>query len=301
MGDRIRRLLLGSALGLGTISCGDSVPSLEAEPAQRVDAVARLPPRPSPPAGPPSRGYVAVVYAGESVDIAPNTTGTLRTVDVRAGDRVEEGDRIATLDDTRAREELVMASAQLRSAQSRLEQAEAAAKKASRSSARSASLAKSGHIPSAEVEDASAERIRTQAAVREARAEVSGLRAALAQRQRQLDETVLTAAFSGTVAERYVHGGTVVSAGSRVVRLLGTGSPWVRFAVPPSHVDRLQVGDVVLAEFEGASNPVRATIEQIAPEVDPSSHLVLVEAQLALPDGEHQGRHPGAAAWVRLQ
>ncbi len=301
MGDRVRRLLLGSALALGATGCIDSIPSFEVEAAEQVDPAARVPPKETPPARSASRGYVAVVYAGESVDIAPNTSGTLRTVDVRAGDRVEVGDRIATLDDTRAREELVMASAQLRSAQSRLEQAEVAAKTASRSSARSASLAKSGHISSTELEDAAAERVRAKAKLLEARAEVSGLRAALGQRQRQLDETVLTAAFSGTVAERYVHGGTVVSPGSRVVRLLGTGSPWVRFAVPPSHVGRLHVGDIVLTEFDGASDPVRATIEQIAPEVDASSQLVVVEAQLALPDGEHQGRHPGAAAWVRLQ
>ncbi len=66
----------------------------------------------------------------------------------------------------------------------------------------------------------------------------------------QMRGTILTAPFSGTIAERYADGGTVVAAGSRVVRLISGDPPWVRFAVPPAEIGRLNVGDIVRTEVE---------------------------------------------------
>ncbi len=269
-------------------------PSAEAPQVETVPAV-----EPAPVVAAVDRGYVGVVIAGESVDVAPKTTGELVAVYVRTGDRVEGGDRIATLDDRRAHEELKMTAASLRSAQARLHQAKIDAKETRRKYVELEALVRAGHASRSSLREAEYEQSRANATVIEAQAEVATLRASREQRERELAETTLIAPFSGKIAERYADAGTVVDAGSRIVRLISGDTLWVRFAVPPTDIGRLQVGDVVAVELETLHSEMHATIRQVAPEVDGASRLVFVEAQLELPEDMQGGAQTGAAAWVR--
>lgn len=285
---------------LWVLTSGAGCSSARPDPAAEVpaaEAVAEA--RSVPVVAEVDRGYVGVVIAGESVDIAPKTAGELVAVHVRTGDRVEGGDRIATLDDRRAHEELKMTTASLRSAQARLQQTKIDAKEARRKLIELQALVRAGHDSRSSLLEAEYEEARANATVVEAQAEVATLRTTREQRERELVETTLVAPFSGTIAERYADAGTVVAAGSRVVRLISGDTPWVRFAVPPADVKRLQVGDVVVAELETLHTTMHATIRQVAPEVDGASHLVFVEAQLELPPDVQGGAQTGAAAWVR--
>jgi len=198
--------------------------------------------------------YVGVIAAGEKTDVGPAVAGEVVEVHVRPGDYVEAGDPLATLDARRAREDLRMTEATLRSEKAALGQAQVD---------------------------------REQAASQ------------LAQLERQLADTELRAPFSGTVAERYVDPGGMAGPGSPVVRLISSDALWVRFAVPPHELDRLSVGTIVVSRIEDPAITVEATVRQIAPETDPASQLVFVDAELDLDEALRSRIQAGAAAWVR--
>lgn len=279
-------------------ACAPQAPELPVDAQQPERADNGSTPRKTPPAT--RRGYVGVVVARESVDVAPKTAGELVAVHVRVGDRVEAGEPIARLDDRLAREELEMIEASLHAAKARHSQAKIAAAQARRAHEESKSLVRAGHASRSDLREADSERLRTSAAVKETQAETANLRASLRQRQRVLAETVLTAPFSGTIAERYADGGTVVAAGSRIVRLISGTAPWVRFAVPPADIGRLTVGDIVRTEVETLDASVPATVRQLTPEVDSASRLVFVEAQLEFHEDADPGPQTGAAVRVYL-
>lgn len=297
MGSRVAALVHTLLLCLAS-ACAPQAPELSVDAQQLERADNGSAPRKTPPAT--QRGYVGVVVARKSVDIAPKTAGELVAVHVRAGDRVEAGEPIARLDDRLAREELEMIEASLHAARARHSQAKIAAGEARRAYQESKSLARAGHASRSDMREADSQRLRSSAAVKATQAETANLRASLRQRQRVLAETVLTAPFSGTIAERYADGGTVVAAGSRIVRLISGTAPWVRFAVPPSDIGRLSVGDIVRTEVETLGTSVQATVRQLTPEVDSASRLVFVEAQLEFPEGSDRGPHSGAAVRVYL-
>jgi len=296
MDSRFTALLRSLLLCLAS-ACAPQAPELSVDAKQPERADNGSTPRKSPPAT--QRGYVGVVVARESVNVASKTAGELVVVHVRAGDHVEAGEPIARLDDRLAREELEMIEGSLRAAKARHSQAKIIAREARRTYEESRSLVLAGHASRSDLREADSERLRSSAAVKAARAETANLRVSLRQRQRVLAETVLTAPFSGTVAERYADGGTV-AAGSRIVRLIRGTVPWVRFAVPPGDIGRLTVGDIVRTEVETLDVSVRAAIQQVTPEVDSASRLVFVEAQLELPDSSDPGPQAGAAVRVYL-
>lgn len=297
MDSRFAALVRSLLLCLAT-ACAPQAPelSVDAQQPERADSGSTQPKSPLAT----QRGYVGVVVARESVDIAPKAAGELVAVHVRVGDRVEAGEPIARLDDRLAREELEMTQASLHAAKARHSQAKISAAQARRAYEESKSLVRAGHASRSDLREADSERLRSSAAVKETQAETANLRASLRQRQRVLAETVLTAPFSGRIAERYADGGTVVAAGSRIVRLISGTAPWVRFAVPPADIGRLTVGDIVRTEVETLDASVRATVHQVTPEVDTASRLVFVEAQLEFPEGADPGPQTGAAVRVYL-
>jgi len=86
----------------------------------------------------------------------------------------------------------------------------------------------------------------------------------------------------------------LVGPGIPIVRLVSREC-FVRFAVEPNEVDELAQGEMVTVEAPGWSLTVAARIERIAPEVDPVSGMLVVEAALppvTLP-GRPQTTGPG--------
>lgn len=243
--------------------------------------------------------YVGVIAAGEKTDVGPAVAGEVVEVHVRPGDYVEAGDPLATLDARRAREDLRMTEATLRSEKAALGQAQVDREQAASQLAQLERLAAAGAASLAAVEEARFQHRRAKAAEARVAAVVAQWRTKRAQLERQLADTELRAPFSGTVAERYVDPGGMAGPGSPVVRLISSDALWVRFAVPPHELDRLSVGTIVVSRIEDPAITVEATVRQIAPETDPASQLVFVDAELDLDEALRSRIQAGAAAWVR--
>ena len=291
------RRALGVVLGLA-LGCGGPGPAEGPRPRPH-EAAPAAPPAPAAIEAATEGVYVAVVVASEKADLGPMVAGEVLAVHVRPGDRVEAGQSLATLDARRAREDLRMTEATLRSEKAALEQAAVDRRETASRLAEQEQLARAGAASQGAVTDARFEHQRAQAAEARAAAVAAQWRTRRDQLERQLADTEIRAPFAGTVAARYIDPGGTAGPGAPIVRLLASDALWVRFAAPPGELGRLTVGTIVAAEIDGGVT-VEATVRQVAPETDAASQLVFVDAELDLDRQQRPGVQVGASARVRL-
>jgi RND family efflux transporter MFP subunit len=227
-------------------------------------------------------GYLGVVLAQESLDVCAAAPGRLHTVLVQVGDRVRAGAVIAKLDTQALTRDVVMAEAALHRVDTHREEARLEVEQARDRSQRLQGLAREASAVS--LEDLSSARYQeslatarlegADATVREQRARVAQLRDALA-------EAELRAPFAGTIAWRHLEPGATVGRGDRVLRIISADDPRVRFAVPERDAAALLVGRPVSVKIDGEATEVSGEISRVAPDVDPPSQMVFVEAMFA--------------------
>lgn len=224
--------------------------------------------------------FVGVVVGRSSADLTPRFEGKVRDVHVRLGDRVKKGDLLATLDLPTVQSELRMAEVGLRSVDIERERTAVELEAAKDQLSRREAL---GREALASPEDVAAARYRQQIAasrLEAARAASTEKRARIDQLRKDAAAAELRAPFDGFISARYVDPGASVTTTTRVVRLMSGDELLVRFAVPESSVNRLEIG-LPVEVFMGDQNiQLRATIEKIAPEVDTASRMIVVEAAL---------------------
>ncbi len=262
-------VVVGATLGLP--ACGNSAsPPADAPP-----------PRPARVAPSPAAiGYTGVVAAAESVDLAPQISGQLRELVVGTGDVVKLGDVIATIDDKQMRDELAMATADLRAAQANVAAAAAGASATDRRLANEQTLYEQGFSGGGALDSVRSTANQQRAATASASALVGERQARLASLQRQIGATTLRAPFAGRVSVQFEKVGAMVGPGKPVVRIINPTILLVRFAVPSEEARLLNLGDAVRVDVDGATTPVGAVVQQISPELDPATGLVFCEARL---------------------
>lgn len=104
--------------------------------------------------------------------------------------------------------------------------------------------------------------------VRGAEADLQAAAALAAQKRWVVEKKTVTAPDSGEVVETYFRPGEWVPAGAPVASLLPDARRRLRFYVPEPAVAALQPGQVVVAGCDGCANPIRATIDFIAPQAE---------------------------------
>lgn len=239
-----------------------------------------------------TRRYVGRIEPARTTRIAFERSGLVTDVDVDEGDRVTAGQLLARLDvDPLAveRQRLVAERArvgsQLTFAQQTLD--------------RRGTLA--GRAVSRQLFD-------------EVRFEVEGLEAQIDEIDARINaididiaKSTITAPFAGTIAERALDQGSVVTAGTEVVRLLETDHMQARIGLPPDVAARLRVGATHSLTVLGTT--VVGTLVTLRPDLETGTRTVV-----ALFDVPDTGRAaagelidlslaravPGAGAWVPL-
>lgn len=169
--------------------------------------------------------------------------GRIARIEVRIGETVREGQRLARLDDReyrigadRARAQLALVRNQITLAESQLAQSEA--------------LARDKFLSN------EALRIRrTELAVR--RSERDAARQALAAAELDLERTALHAPFDAVVAERSASVGDFVSPGQSVLMLAATAEPEIRARIPVAQVAELEAAGQWTLVAAGLQVPVR--------------------------------------------
>jgi RND family efflux transporter MFP subunit len=195
----------------------------------------------------------AVVRARERATITARISGIVVALPVREGERVAQGAVVARLEDATVNAALQAADAALRSAQAdhgRLQRL----------------LAASAATPQ-EVEQAESRLAAAEAAVSAAR--------------EQLANAVIRAPFAGTVASRPADVGDVVSPGTPLLEIEGSGVLELQATVDAGQARALAQGMKLQAVVDGHDGPLEVTVVSLATAGDPGSHRF--ELRTALP------------------
>jgi RND family efflux transporter MFP subunit len=241
-------------------------------------------------------GFVGVVAAAESVDVAPRFQGVIAAIRVRPGDEVTAGQIVAEMDQKSMQEELRAAEASLGAAMAARRQADVDVEDARRKAQVEAEAAAKGISSQTVADEARLAVKRSEAAASRAGSMVAAETSHVQTARDHLTDNVLRAKFDGTVANRFRDPGATVPAGGAIVRIVGRGGPRLRFAVPPDRARTLTTGAKVSAMVDTIPKPVNAVIQQVSPTLDPASGMILVEAEIDAPSTELR---PGLAATVQ--
>lgn len=208
--------------------------------------------------------------------MAPEIAGRIEQVFVREGDPVRRGQTVAVLGLSETRQEVEMAEATLRAAEAEVARSKLELSDADNRLSRRQSFPEA--FPEEEMRQAEIQKQMAQTNLEAAQARLSEQRARVTQARGKLAKSELRAPADGTVARRYLEPGALAGPGQPVVRLISGGSLIVRFAAPPEQARSLSAADPVRVTAGGVDLP--AVIEQVSPEVDPPSGMVILVATL---------------------
>ncbi len=238
-----------------------------------------------------TRRFNGVVRSGRSSALGFERPGRVIKVYVDEGDVVRRGQLVAELD----RKQLAAARRRLVAS---LQEAKAGVGIAELTARRLKKLADERFTSKQSSDEA-------RFGLRAAQAKRDTLRASIREIDVELGKTKLYAPFAGQIAARIVDEGTVVGAGTPVVRFLEEGAKEAIVGVPASAAQTIKVGQTV--DLQVGDRSVGATVKHLVADIDPRTRTVSLIFALAdarsSPDGEvvvFDHRHPiaGSGFWV---
>ncbi|HZF81064.1 MAG TPA: efflux RND transporter periplasmic adaptor subunit [Rubrivivax sp.] len=208
--------------------------------------------------------------------VAPQTAmlrakagGTLLSLSVNEGSRVQAGQVLGRIDQADLPSRLNERNAHIESARAALTQAE-------RTQASNEGLAKAQFISPIALEN-------SRSALEAARANLKAAQASLDTTRVGLREANLVAPISGIVAKRHVLPGEKVSVEQQVLTIVDLAKLELAGAVGTHEVSRIAPGMAVEVEVEGMPQPVAGRIARIAPAAEPGSRSIGVTIELPNP------------------
>jgi RND family efflux transporter MFP subunit len=228
-------------------------------------------------------GYLGVLFSQETVNVSAEVSGSIRNLRVELGAEVEKGEVLVSLESQDLRSEEEQTRAALQTARALADQAKAELDDVTRLLERRRGAAEI--FPAEEVEALETQREVARAEWDAAKSTVLEREATLREVERRIESLDVRAPFAGAVAACPYDVGTRVNAGQTLVRLIGTGNLWVRFAVPSRESDWLEAGRMVRVEPERLRDSWQAEVRRIAPEIDPATDMIFVEAVLIVAEG----------------
>jgi RND family efflux transporter MFP subunit len=272
----------------------------------------------SPPAtasvAPVTRGDLAstLTVAGEfqpyqEVELHAKVSGYIRRINVDIGDRVKNGQVIATLEVPELNAQVAASQAAIRHSQSEitraenevtLAQANYAALHAAYTRLAEASKRRPGLIAEQELDDSRAKdqdaeaKINVAKSALEATKEQLGISRADNQRVQSLqDYSVVTAPFTGVVTMRYADVGSLIQAGTAsntqsmpVVKVAQSDLLRLRMPVPEEDVPFIRIGGNVQIKLQATGKTISGKIIRFTRELTTSTRTMLAEVDVPNPD-----------------
>jgi len=249
------------------------------------------------------RTFTGTLEAGDAFTVAPKIGAQIQRIHVDIGDRVEQGQVVAELDDDEATQAVAEAEAELAVARAEVQQAEADARLARREFERTRSLAERDLASTSELDTTRARAQARSAAVEVARARVTQREAALAGARVQLSYTRVRADWNAgdserVVGERMVNAGDTVAANTPLISVLGIAPITAAVFAPESDYARLSRDQIVEVTADALPNRTfEGRISRIAPRFDRDSRQARFEVTLP---NEDRALKPGMFATVRV-
>lgn len=242
----------------------------------------------------------------QEVDVMAKVSGYIRKIDVDIGDRVREGQLLATLeipemqdDLNHAQAAIDEATADLATARDELERAQSSQDIAQLTYSRILDVSKRepGLVPQQEVDEANSRNLVAQAQVSSARSHVAAceqrIRGAEAERARvktMFQYSTISAPFSGVITKRYANVGSLIQAGTAsqtqampVVRLSENGLLRLALPVPESDVPLVRIGEQVDVKVSALHRTFPGRVARFDDTLDASTRTMKTEVDVPNP------------------
>ena len=240
------------------------------------------------------------LIAGEIGAVSAEVTASVEVVRVRVGDSIKQGDELVRLDDIEMSNDLKSLEARRQYLEAHLELLKKRTVVREKQLARAQSLTTKDLLTQDASEQAQLNVIQSQSEVVKTMYELEDLRLEIADMERQLENTRVTAQLSGRIIDVSVSDGQYVKPGDPLFRILPDSGVEVEAEVRPEAYESLSVGQIVSGQLRNTNYDlkVRALIAEqnqrtgsrvirlqfVSP---PESNLVLGETiDLRLPIGE---------------
>lgn len=240
------------------------------------------------------------LVAREEVLVAPEVEGlSVLTLSADAGDRVEKGQLLATLESATLKAQLAQsdaavdrAAAQIAQAKSQIAQADAAAKEAAAAFDRARPLNKDGIVSDAVRDQREAAARTTAAQLVAARDGLKVAEASKAEAEAQRSNIIwrigkaeIRAPSAGLISRRTAQiGGLASAAAPALFRIVANGEIELEAEVTENALARIREGQKATVEVTGAGS-VDAVVRLVTPEIDPATRLGKVRILLGSKPG----------------
>jgi HlyD family secretion protein len=283
--NRRQRGPLVLVIAVALIMVGGGVVYLTAGREPKKSAPPAVPAAAAAPAQPPKPGDVVLTVSGyiiprARIELSPRFMGTVKTINVKKGDRVNQGDILVQLDDAEFRARLLEAQGNLALAEANLINAE-------RNLKRQIELART-NVDSERARD-DAQRARDVAA-----AQVTAAKGTLALAQTYVDWCTIRAPITGTILEKLVDPDELVVpqsfGGTRgpstaLVSLADLNDLQVEIDLNEADLSKVRLGQRCRVSPEAyLENKYTGFVAEIAPEANRSKGTLQVKVQIENPD-----------------
>jgi membrane fusion protein, multidrug efflux system len=219
-----------------------------------------------------------------TVSVVPRVAGRLQTINVKLGDRVARGQRIAQLEDFEIQEQVKQAEAAQEVSAATIRQREADLKRAETNLARSKSLFERQLLPRQTLDDNESTYQASLAQLDLARAQNNQSKARLEELKITLGNTTITSPVTGFVSKRSVDPGAFVGQQAPIVEVVDVSTVRLVANIVEKDLRQLKVRDqahVSVDAFPGEDFIGR--IARISPILDPATRTAPIEIEIPNP------------------
>jgi membrane fusion protein, multidrug efflux system len=224
---------------------------------------------------PLSESAIGTIRAVHETTIGSKLLARVVEVNLKAGQKVKAGDILVRLDDTDLRAKLQQAKATVASA-------EAAHSQAALEENRYGALVKSHAVSQQEYD-------KTLTALRSTEADLQRARETVNEVQAALDWATVRSPIDGTVIDKKVDTGDMVTPGQMLVTLFDPKRMQLVASVRESLTHKLQVGQSIGVRIDGLNKQCSGTVSEIVPEAQSSSRAFQVKVTGPCPTGIYSG------------
>ncbi len=204
-----------------------------------------------------TRRFSGQVQPRRQSSVSARITARVADVLVESGDQVQEGDVLLRLDN----DDL---SSRVRQQQQTLAAAQARANEARSSFQRVSALVEQGLLPSASLDEATAQRDTAEA-------QLIGAREALSEAKTSERYSVIVAPFSGVVSDRAVFTGDIATPGMQLVNLYQPESLRFEASVSESVLRFIEPNKTFMVDIDAHDQSYPAVVTEIVPTADAAS------------------------------
>jgi len=224
---------------------------------------------------------VGTVRAAQTSQLASQIVGSIVAVQVHEGERVQNGQALALIDDAQQRAAVEQATAAELVAQKEVAAGESENTLTESTLKRYQQLYEKKSVSPQEFDEVKARSESSSARLEMARAGLAQANAALAQARTALGFTRIRAPFDGVLTERKVDAGTLASPGMVLFTVEDTRSYRLEVTVDESDVRVVHVGQTAPLNIDAlGGDQLVGKVVQIVPAADPSSRSFLVKIEL---------------------